>query len=212
MANHLSLFLILFLPFIVFIAHMKQKPGQLVTNLDLTSIPPVCAEDLATKLAAPTSGIGAVVGQALDFSGTDACLAMGVIPSGNSGATVSLVLQLDMFNPAKASSDTKKKILQTAIDALNVSTIDKDINVGETIVKLVREKFATTNNRLRHLAEDPSAGIIDSKGNFLLGSAQGSNLAGIIGGVTAGVVCIVVFVVIVIYKRNRGILSRSGRI
>ena len=183
-----------------------------MTNLDLSSIPPVCAEDLATKLAAPTSGIGALVGQALDFSGTDACLAMGVIPSGNSGATVSLVLQLDMFNPDKASTSTKKTLLKNGIDLLGVSTIDKDINIGAAIVKLIREKTGVANTRLRHLADDPSAGIVDSQGNFLLGSAQGSNLAGIIGGVTAGVVCIVVFVVIVVYKRHRGILSRSGRI
>jgi len=118
----------------------------------------------------------------LKVSGSDACVNLNVTTNGNTGASVRIIVSLDLLNADLVDDKVAKAGLNAFLNLIHASKIEKDIDVGQTIVKLIRNvqangKISTSGRVLRALSSssDSSSDVVSDDGVFMLGSANPNN-------------------------------------
>jgi hypothetical protein len=163
------------------------KEGTGVISYNLPKLPSqvhnVCATDILDKIPSASTQIAENL---LKMSGSDGCIDLNVTTNGNTGASVRIIVSLDLLNADLITDNNAKLAFNILLGQLGVSKIEKDIDVGKTIVKLIRQieangKISTSGRVLRALSSssDSSSDVVSDDGVFMLGSANpNSNNAG----------------------------------
>jgi len=152
----------------------KEGSGVISYNLpklqaQIAQINKVCA---TTMLTANPQASTQIVAELLKSSGSDACVNLNVTTNANTGATVRIIVSLDLLNADLVADSTTRAALNAALSTFGVSKIEKDIDIGETIVKLLRKRRV-----LRSLSSssDSSSDVVSDDGTFMLGSSNPNN-------------------------------------
>jgi len=159
----------------------KEGKGVISYNLPKVQaqVHKVCA---TTMLDANPLASTQIAEKLLKASGSDACVNLNVTTNGNTGASVRIIVSLDLLNADLVTDNNAKIALNTLLNLVGVSKIEKDIDVGQTIVKLIRNvqangKISTSGRVLRALSSssDSSSDVVSDDGVFMLGSANPNN-------------------------------------
>ena len=182
-----------------------------------TTVPnKVCASTILTSVVAtadPTAST--IVKNVKNLLGSDVCLEViySSIASGNSGASLSMLLDVDLLDSTLIDTTSGNTLENAAANAAKIVLnnysgkvpIKAQINIGKYIAALYRSNTYAAGAlpaQRRYLAtSDPSSGVIDSNGNFNLGGAN--NTVAVAVGVTVGVLVVVIAGVIIVIRKRR---------
>lgn len=171
------------------------------------NIPQICVDQILQAIP-QTSIVGTIVKD----TGSDACLGLKYNSTGasNGGASIALVVDMYIIDQTKMSGSVQT-LFKLADKVTDIPSFHYQFNIGKLIVTLLRNNgvnipSALGGRRRRYLAmTDPSNGLVDSNGNFLVGNAA-TNWNLIIGCSVGGGLFVILIGTIVIL-RKKGMLK-----